>query len=253
MPLHHFYNRTEKFALQRDVKLGDVNTLLTHLRFRGHDVTIKDECTIQFVHGRAEKLVHWFSCASYNEPSVPRLDDTGESITDDLDRMLFEVAVDQPRWHADNGFFVSLSCEPGTYCFSDWEKRDIHEGVLMNFALVDNVIYNRSQKDVPETEDVLRTDSDLEINVFVGYDFKQALADYTVPDEDACPSHFFDACQLACWRCGEYNHHVSYARGTEYDCFTDVLGDYVVGDALCCEDCREKITRGAPRKRQRNA
>ena len=247
----NFYNLTEKFALARPIKLSDVNSLLVHLRLRGHSVALKDDCTIELVRDGVEKRVHWFAFSSYNEPCVPQLDDAGDSIIGDLERTLFEVAAGKPRWHADNCFHVSLSYESLTDCFSAREKRDIHEGVLLSFGVVDNVIHNRSEKDVPETEDVLRTDSDTEINIFVGYDFQQALADYTVADEEVCPSRFFDACQLQCWRCGEYHHHEAYNRGTEYDCFTDTLRDYVVGDALCCEDCRDKITRGAPQKRQR--
>ncbi len=234
-----------RYAVQRPITIRDFNELLRDLRAKGHRTfpCSSDNGRIEFVMHARRTDVRWNSHCEYGSISLSIDKESGE-FAGDPDRVLFMPDEKTAYWHRSREFSVSLVSSLEDDPFTAQEIQDTKECLVRCFGLLDNVIYNRSQKACKFTEDIIATDKEEDVNMFVGYDYNKALKEWTQESEEGP-----DAVKtFECWICQHRYPWWLYARDCEYDCFHNTLSLYVNGKVPCCEKCKIEITWGVPRR-----
>jgi len=228
-----------KFAMRGPIDLQQIIALRDNLHIRGHATSLLDrvEGGIDFVTdatpGRRD--VRWGSGQQGLHPSIHQLDSTG-NFCKPLDFVVFLPAANEPIWHQDNVFNVRCTWQANKP-FTQAEITDIRCSFTQSMRLVDNVIYNRAPITCRTSSLPEETDSNYDCNMFANFEFRRALADWTIPSED-WPDEMIERL-FRCWKCQE---HRPYGHFINNGNFMDNLELCVWHNARCCRTCLHTLT-----------
>jgi hypothetical protein len=216
-------NLTKRFALTADITRNHVDSAIAALIKKGYNVGLLD----RFQGG---------ICFRYNKQDVGH--DIRWSTKKDRDRYpVTDHNPFQPPWHESNTMLVKFkTCSESPVSWTAEKVADVVATLVDCFPCVENVIEN--EKRMYDSS----VDSDFLHNIFCKFDYKAALARWTVKHHQF-PEETVLTCHLCCrkWDAGYF------LWDSQFDCehLTDMeqaLGRFEMNVAPCCFSCLRGAT-----------
>jgi hypothetical protein len=233
----HIRHRDEvAFMKQRTIELEDVNKFEANLQENGYDIVpqpeirgglgtnvisremriyLKDEPS-------GKKWVHWRGFSSVGQKER-------------------EYTHDPSGCAHENKITIVLGTDgnDGNTKFSDEERLNILKWIETFFKVSEIVIENRQI----DRSRVLPSDTENDINEFVGFVYKEEMCRWTKepegPDLDPVLDRSFE-----CWKCKQQCNCTEFQskHSDERQMFVELLSAYVRGEVPCCTDCVLQLT-----------
>ena len=222
-----------RFTLTRSILLSDLLAFRDFLISKGHEVAFLKRCKggIDFSpRQRGGKDLRWHGFIDIG------LDAMRQNFVHTPSTIARQYLVGLPEWHRDNNIRINLK-ELGIDKFSDEERGDIREGMVSCLGVIDNVIFNRTEKRFV----VLPDDESRYVDIFLEFVGAKEIRRWTIAS-----THFpliVEERLFQCWRCKEDKENYCFDVDEEGDSFYTVLECFVNSTAPCCDCCAYQLTR----------
>ena len=217
---------------QRTIELEDVNKFEANLQENGYDIVsqsdirgvlgtsvLSREMRIYLKTPSGKKWIHWRGASSVGQKEREYTDD--------------------PTGCAHENKITMVLGTDGNTKFSDEERLNILKWIETVFEVSEIVIENRQI----DGSTVLPSDTENNINEFVGFVYKEEMCRWTKepegPDLDPVLDRSFE-----CWKCKQLCDCTEFQskHSDERQMFFQLLSAYVRGKVPCCTDCVLQLT-----------